>query len=350
MTSIEQKIESVLNRRAPHRTVMNRDFSLTERDCLTSTEPIVRYIRLAMLEVDDEYTQRIKAAGENIKAFLGKHLSGVSFHYQGSILTNTHIRGNSDIDLLVLCEKFFSYAGDDIRRVLFSSYSPDFNDEKVARLQKVLSLPPYEGNVFVDLRNLRKESEMWLTQHYAKCDISQAKAIKVTEQHLHINVDVVIASLYDNVELIINEQKIEYRGVRVFNNSSTTSLGKIDYPFQQASLLNERSAQTHGRLKRMIRLLKTLKAEAQENIGFSSFDIYSLCYALPTTLYCNADYLQLVPILTNFFANILIDSQKREKLRSVDGREKIFTDASKIREAEKLFCELLDLNTLIQER
>ena len=86
MKSIEQKIESVLNRRAPHRTVMNRDFSLNERVCLTSTEPIVRYIRLAMLEVDDEYTQRIKAAGENIKAFLGKHLSGVSFHYQGSIV------------------------------------------------------------------------------------------------------------------------------------------------------------------------------------------------------------------------------------------------------------------------
>ena len=67
---------------------------------------VVKYVMRAMKAVDEEYTKRTKAAGEAVKQHLRGSLINVSYAYQGSVMTDTHIKGASDIDLLVLCEKF----------------------------------------------------------------------------------------------------------------------------------------------------------------------------------------------------------------------------------------------------
>lgn len=349
MKSIEQKIKSILNRRSPRREKMNRvNFSTNEHQCLNSGDLIECYVRLAMLEVDDAYTRSIKRAGEYVKTCLERLLPIASFHYQGSILTNTHIRGDSDIDLLVLCEKFFSCNTEEIRKALRSP-RPDFSHGGTSRLKEILNLHPYSGNPTQDLTDLRKECESLLVQKNMICDTSQGKSVRIINRNLDADVDVVIASWYDDVKSIVHERETEYRGICVFDNTSPFRIGKVDYPFLQACSLNARSAETEGRLKRMIRLLKTLKAEAQKEIDFSSFDIYSLCYAMPIECYHNLDYLHLIPALTKFFEYTLIPAH-RENLYSVDGREKIFNTTSKVKGAISLFTELLELNARLKER
>lgn len=62
---------------------------------------VAKYVKLAMNEVDSLYTQKTLDAGESAKRSLQEGLPyQVDFRYQGSIMTRTHIKGVSDIDLL----------------------------------------------------------------------------------------------------------------------------------------------------------------------------------------------------------------------------------------------------------
>jgi hypothetical protein len=82
---------------------------------------VLTYIRVAMKSVEPEYTQKSRDAGERVKDYLEKILKDVSFKYQGSFMTDTHIKGHSDIDLLTICEKFYSYDAVNIKQLLESS-------------------------------------------------------------------------------------------------------------------------------------------------------------------------------------------------------------------------------------
>src|SRR5690606_15501341 len=70
---------------------------------------ILEYIKRAMDGVGEDYTRRSKEAGEAVKNHLKACLLNVDYEYQGSVMTNTHIRGNSDIDLLVISTLFYNY-------------------------------------------------------------------------------------------------------------------------------------------------------------------------------------------------------------------------------------------------
>ncbi len=59
--------------------------------------------------VEQSYTERSKEAGERVKNHLKETLNDVVYRYQGSVMTNTHIKGNSDIDLLVITDKFYTF-------------------------------------------------------------------------------------------------------------------------------------------------------------------------------------------------------------------------------------------------
>ena len=81
---------------------------------LSYDKDVVKYVKRAMCAVGEDYTKRTIEAGEAAKQHLKDSSRNISFEYQGSVMTNTHIRGASDIDLLVMCEKFY---GTDIYKV-----------------------------------------------------------------------------------------------------------------------------------------------------------------------------------------------------------------------------------------
>ena len=118
MSSINynSRIEKLKSRYNPDKLqlVENRVFCETQ-GLLGDTQ---KYVRMAMMAVDNDYTAKSKQAGEAAKEHLKRELTDVEFRYQGSVMTDTHIKGSSDIDLLVICTKFNHTDIDRVRREL----------------------------------------------------------------------------------------------------------------------------------------------------------------------------------------------------------------------------------------
>lgn len=200
-------------------------------------------------------------------------LTNVSYHYQGSVMTDTHIKGYSDIDLLVICEKYYSYDSASVKQIL-ASYNTRYSYSQLSKLRSIDNASPYTGNVYDDLRTIRVQSESILSRKYLKCDISHPKAIKITNQDLHRDVDIVTAGWYDNVNSIINDQNITYRGIQVYDKVANNRC-VADYPFLSIERINTKSVNTGGRLKRMIRFLKILKQTRSKRL------IYQVLILMP---------------------------------------------------------------------
>lgn len=98
----------------------------------------------------------------------------------------------------------------------------------------------------------------------------------------------------------------------------------------------------------MIRLLKTLKAESEKEIFFSSFDIYAICYAMNPSQYANLSYIDLVSALARHFLAVLSSDMSMNGLRSVDGAEMIFKTTEKKDAAGELAEELFTLIEMLK--
>lgn len=310
------------------RTRINpENFSLNEsfRNELASISysNVLTYIRMAMKGADPAYTEKSKEAGQKVKNHLSEELEDVSYAYQGSVMTNTHIVGNSDIDLLVICEKFYGYSYQPIMQVL-NDYSNhwQYDQQNLAKLKAEVERPTYTGNALQDLANIRYDSEVILKRVYEECDIKQPKAITINNKSLKRLVDIVVASWYDDIQSIINN-KGDYRGIQIYNKAGH-HYENPDYPFLSIKRINEKGLRTNGRLKKMIRFLKNVKADSDYDIALSSFDINAICYAIDEQTYAEKAFYQLVPLLYQHLVRIAGDRFYADTITSVDGREYIF--------------------------
>ena len=307
--------------------------SLSYSDALT-------YVRFAMKGVEPEYTKRTREAGEKVKQHLDRELSDKEFSYQGSVMTDTHIKGYSDIDLLVISNKFYTWDSYSVNQILDShSERGKYYFSDIQKLEEEKSYSPYKGDANADLRKLRLDSEETLMDIYSNCDITKAKAIKIKNLNLNREVDIVIANWYDDVHSIING-KGDNRGIQVYNKETDTK-GKADYPFLSIQRINQRSSDTNGRLKKMIRFLKNVKAHSGVDIKLSSFDINAVCYAIETSKYVGLAYYELVAIIYGQLWKISNDKEYADNLISVDGREYIFRyEPQKIENLKLLMSEI----------
>lgn len=315
-----QLADSIRGRINPESFSFTKSFS-DELSTISYSDVLI-YIRLSMKSVDPEYTQRSKNAGEKVKEYLSKELSDVTFRYQGSVMTNTHIKGYSDIDLLTISEKFYQADNYNIQLLLENQEQRIKFSSSISKLEHEIKALPYQGDAIVDLRNLRLDSEKILLNVYSNCEIHKPKSIKIKNLSLNREVDVVIANWYDDVTSVINN-KGEYRGIQVYNKD-LNERGKSDYPFLSIKRINERSSTTTGRLKKMIRFLKNTKANSQHEIDISSFDINAICYDINTSEYQNLSFYELVPVIYKQLKEITTNDYKADNLVSVDGREYIF--------------------------
>ena len=344
-----QLIESVKGRINPEHFAIKKSFS-DELSTISYSE-VLTYIRFAMKGVEPEYTQKSKDAGERVKEHLSKELKDVSFKYQGSVMTDTHIKGYSDIDLLTICEKFYQPDNYNIKKLLENSEQRVKFFSSLPKLEKEVTGSTYQGNALEDLRNLRIDSENILKGVYTNCETKKPKSIKIKNLSLNREVDIVIANWYDDITSVIND-KGEYRGIQVYNKD-THSRGDADYPFLSIKRINERSSLTNGRLKKMIRFLKNNKANSEQDIDLSSFDINAICYDISVYEYQNLSFYELVPVIYNQMKKIATDENKADNLVSVDGREYIFRgNSTKKNNLKKLLAEVegifIDLKSILR--
>jgi hypothetical protein len=310
-----------------NRYYSNSDLSWTDRD-------VVQYIKRAMCAVDEEYTRKTKQAGESAKLHLSNALTDVSFEYQGSIMTDTHIRGASDIDLLVLCDKFYGTEITKVRNEISSPSRYYTLQERVLLERYNQSFSVYQGDSFSDLANLRADIERIMRQTYDECDTSHAKAVKIRNKHLHRDVDIVTASWFQSLDYVLHDKIKERLGIKIYNKDKESAEGP-DYPFLSISRINSRSAETFGRLKRMIRFLKNVRTDSGLNIPLASFDINAICYSIPIQDYADCDYKQLVHVLWRTMFHLWYD-KKEDQLKSVIGDEYIFQGKPEKVEALKM--------------
>ncbi|MCU0432135.1 MAG: hypothetical protein MUC87_01620 [Bacteroidia bacterium] len=334
----KQLTESIKGRINPEKFSFQKAFS-DELSTLSYSE-VLTYIRLGMKGVEPEYTQKSREAGEKVKNHLSESLNDVVFQYQGSVMTDTHIRGHSDIDLLTICNKYYSYDSNGITNILESwEKKSRYSTQQIERLTNTINSAHYKGNSIEDLKHLRIDSENILKDIYPICKTTNPKSIKIKNKSLNRDVDIVIAQWYHDVSTIItNDEK--YKGIQVFNKD-TNACENPDFPFLSISRINERSSITKGRLKKMIRFLKNVKADSQRNIELSSFDINAICYDIDVSLYQNLSFYELIPILYSQLKTICINKVKASSIVSVDGKEYIFLDKpDKIENIKKLFAEI----------
>lgn len=328
-----QLTESIRGRINPENFALRKIFS--DELATISYSEVLTYIRVAMKGVEPEYTQKSKEAGERVKEHLSKELNDVSFRYQGSVMTDTHIKGYSDIDLLTITEKFYSYDATSVKNILLTPERREKHAQhSLEKMQNEVETITYSGNYLEDLKALRMDSESILTELYSVSDITKPKSIKIKNLSLNREVDIVIANWYDDVSSIIND-KGDYRGIQVYNKK-THSREKADYPFLSIKRINDRSTSTNGRLKKMIRFLKNSKANSDHEIDLSSFDFNAICYDINIEEYKNLPFYELVPVIYKQMKLLATDTAKADDLVSVDGREYIFRGRNQKKENMRL--------------
>lgn len=334
----KQLTESVRSRINPENYAITKSFS-DELGTISYSDILV-FIRTAMKGVEPEYTQKSMDAGDRVKEHLSKEIPMISFKYQGSVMTNTHIKAFSDIDLLTISEKFYQPDKITINQILQNpEQKSKYYSASITKMESELNAASYTGNALDDLRHNRFKSEEILLKVYEVCDCTKPKSIKIKNLSLKRDVDIVIANWYDDVASIINN-KGEYRGIQVYNKD-THHREDPDFPFLSIARINERGNETNGRIKKMIRFIKNIKASSEQEITLSSFDINAICYDIDISKYKYLSFYQLVPVIYTQIKSLCENQSHSDDLVSVDGREYIFRyNPQKLQHLRLLFNEI----------
>ena len=205
-------------------------------------------------------------AGEKIKKHLEEKLPSYGFNpdfeYQGSVICNTHIKYHSDIDLLVLNDRFIT-----VERP---------GDSFVA----------YKGNVIEDMQALRNACYAILKEVYSvpEIDNNGEKSIKIKKGGvLKRDIDVVPANWFDSVKYKTYGNNY-LRGVQVFNK--ITCERTKNFPFLNKKLINDKDKLCNGNYRALVRLAKNLRVDSDSSAQIkkiSSYDIQSIFFAIENT-------------------------------------------------------------------
>jgi hypothetical protein len=228
-------------------------------------KPYTRYALGAMQEVDPDYTRISIETAERVENQLKRRLASEGmntvYRIQGSVPLNVHIRGVSDVDLLVIEEGTLYYANDGVR-ALRGGYFPATRDP--------IAL----------LSSLRSKSETSLEAAFPAATVYKhnAKAIKLSGGSLPRPVDVVPALWWDTKEYQLNTAE-ETRGVSIYHKLEHRTINNL--PFLHIKRVSDQDSLTLGGLRKAIRLCKNVKADAEEDstrVELSSYEIAGLLY------------------------------------------------------------------------
>ena len=275
----------------------------------SETNDVQNYFIEAMASVDEIYTKNTYKEAERVKNQLDKMKTeslNFEYEYQGSVSNNTHIKAHSDIDVLVIIDKY------------------------VALEHPLVSSNPYKGNPIDDLMELRLTSEKHLKSAFPQADVncSGAKSIGLSGGSLRRKVDVVPSNWFNTVNYDRTGRK-HYRGIEVFDKYEKVRIANT--PFYHNYLLDVKDKNTYGNFKRIIRLLKTLKADSDQDISLSSYDIVAIAYYMDTSKYYTGDkyILLLKNVLRHLNDLTLMSSVSRNNIDVPDKSRKIFNEPGK---------------------
>lgn len=289
----------------------------------------VKYAIGAMQAVDSEYTLKSYAEGNRVRDRLAEGLSAAgipaAFDYQGSVPLDVHVRGNSDIDLLVLHDGFVTVD---------------------AAAQAAYMYVDAPGKTPVEeLADLRKECIAILERRFwgAKVDSSPSKAITLTGGSLQRAVDVIPSHWHDTLDWKRTGDK-RHRDIFVFDSKAAQRMK--NRPFMHIGLIEDKCISVRGGLRKCIRLMKNLRYDASKTIDLSSYDIAAIAWHM-------TDQELVVP----FGVDLLLVERVREHLKLLldlpayrdvllvpDGSRRIFDKPEKADALADLYKEVDQLS------
>jgi len=274
---------------------------------LTSEDSAVQYAIGAMQPIDSDYTKKsIEERSRVEKQLSDGYVTaglGVDFDYQGSVTNNTHIRAHSDLDLLAVERRFY---------VLQPPNVPAY---------------PYKGDAVADLREIRKNAASILKTSYPKAlvDESGSKAITISGGSLSRKIDVIPSAWWHTVEYVRDSHKY-WIGIEILDNDK--SLRITNKPFLHNKRIDERDTLANGGLRKLVRLLKSLKYDSDNRIDISSYDIVGIVYNMPDNLLISQVGFDLVLVKNcQAFLHFLIQDQAfRGAMETPNKMRKVFCD------------------------
>lgn len=319
MADYTRKLEKLKARRQDNITkAFSVNESFNKKSYGTSTTCALE----AMEEIDKNYTsntyKQVERVQNQLKPGLKEYGIDVDFRYQGSVPTNTHIKLYSDIDLLTIHKSFYS---------LEPPLTPTY---------------PYQGDPLADLKELRSKTFRILDTVFTACEIDDtgSKALKICGGSLNRKIDIIACNWHDT--FMYDKSKDEdYRGIKILDRDNNRRLSNL--PFMHIYWINQKDAQVGGNEKRLIRLLKSIKADADEDINVSSYDIASLVFKMEDSLLLvgKNERLKLLQHCNLYFNKLINDIAFREGLYVANSTRKIFcSDGVKIDELVKLKKEV----------
>lgn len=292
-----------------------------------STGEWAKYALGIMQEVDPKYTADSVAEGERVKNQIKNRVkTGVTFDYQGSVPLNVHIRGVSDIDILVLLSGYLTYDPS-------GSRSSDYY--------------PWTGPSGIDqLSYLRAELETELKAAFwgAEVDITGDKAIGLSGGSLKRKVDVVPSHWHDSAAYQASQSKKD-REVFIFQKRTRTTFG--NRPFLHIDRVNEKDRRCFGGAKKIVRMLKNLKADSDNpsSILVNSYEIAGLVYHFEDSPISFPSYqdLALVAATRQQLDRMITYKQWTMELMTPDGIRKIIDSEAKFESLKLLRAEVNEL-------
>jgi hypothetical protein len=309
--------------------------SINESYLALNESDVVKYAVGIMQAVPKRYTEISFKEGERVasslKSGLRNEIDNITHEFQGSVPLDIHIKGASDVDVLVfhpylIAQKPWEYA---------AAYT-SVND----------------GLTMIDrIRQLRCSSERVLINNFpaASIDITKAKAINLKGGSLQREIDIVPAHWYDTIEYQRHGHK-EDREVRIYDKSTNKTISNS--PFKHMKRIRDRDAVYNGNLNRVCRMLKNLKEDSTE-IRYkildkiSSYDIASLVYCMDSDLTCPEYFeLGLVSKTRDYLIDISSnDCEKGCEMMTPDGSRRVIDSAGK---KDALIVLAVEVNDLLK--
>lgn len=298
------------------------------------TKIVSTYALGAMQEVDPDYTTKSFEEGERVRNQLEKALSGeipVEFDYQGSVPLNIHIKGVSDIDLLLLRTVYVVIDGSGPRA------NSHYSDWTGAPGQTLLS-------------QLRNRAEKILINAFPEATVAVdgSKAITIYGGSLRREVDVIPSHWYDSAEYQRTLQKKD-RGIYIYLKKDNDRA--LNYPFLHMHQIQTKDDATISNTKKIIRLLKTLVADYEDSVSLdlSSYDIASLVWHFENASMQVQSWNELALLwVTKANLDAMVAHEVNTKsLITPDGTRRIIDKAEKFSSLVKLRNEISDLVTAV---
>lgn len=265
----------------------------------------VRYAIGAMQPIDPEYTAVSLSESERVQAHITPAVNAggvrVAYRYQGSVTNDTHIKAHSDIDNLILHDGFFD---------LEPPQQPTV---------------PYQGNPLQDLKSLRSVATRAVTDGFPQVtvDATGARSVTLSGGSLRRDIDLVFANWYNSNEYARQQHEI-WRGIKVLDND--LDIRVPNFPFLHNAHIENKDGRVNGSARKMIRLLKSLLYDADEEGGLSSYDICSLIWNAPDRLlgYSQGQELQLMQSAHGYMVYVDQDADYRAKLKVPNDTRLVF--------------------------